>query len=206
MNIAFDLDGTLISCAQRQSAVLQSIVNALTLDCDIQRVWECKRAGGSTEAALVQSGITATSASQIAAQWKRVIEEPYWLSLDSLFDGSKDLLKKLKHQGHRLQLLTARSRADLVVMQLNQLGISDLFDQVDVVSTQKVQERKSEQLRLRAAQVFIGDTESDFQAARLAGLPFYAVATGQRSAAFLHAQGIARVSADLHDALSRINE
>lgn len=206
MNIAFDLDGTLISCAQRHSAVLQSICNALSLDCDTQKIWEYKRNGSSTEAALVKMGMTATLARQIAGKWKRIIEEPYWLSMDSLLVGGKESLKKLKEQCHHLYLLTARDREDLLMLQLAQLGIRDLFEQIHVVRPERAREQKAARLKAMAAQIFIGDTESDFQAAGMAEVVFYAVSTGQRSQPYLQTQGITNIFSTLQDALNRVSD
>jgi phosphoglycolate phosphatase-like HAD superfamily hydrolase len=48
--------------------------------------------------------------------------------------------------------------------------------------------------------VFIGDSESDYEAARVAGVRFVAVATGQRSRKYLLSKGVAEVSASFGDA------
>jgi phosphoglycolate phosphatase-like HAD superfamily hydrolase len=206
VTITFDLDGTLISCAQRQSAVLRSILNSLSVEQDAGQIWRYKRDGSSTEAALIRSGVGVTLAAQIAAQWKRLIEEPYWLSLDRLFSDSLQVLTKLRHQGHNLILLTARSRKDLLMFQLAQLGLRDEFDQIHAVQPATAKEQKSTLLRTLGTRYFVGDTESDFQAAHLAGVTFYGVSTGQRSAPFLHAQGVEQVFATLTEASSQIHD
>jgi phosphoglycolate phosphatase-like HAD superfamily hydrolase len=85
-----------------------------------------------------------------------------------------------------------------------QLGINDLFAQVHVVQPVQASEQKAVRLKLIAAQCFIGDTESDFHAARAAEVPFYAVTTGQRNESYLRSQGMTQLFSTLQDAMIKM--
>ncbi|HEX8101896.1 MAG TPA: HAD family hydrolase, partial [Solirubrobacteraceae bacterium] len=85
-------------------------------------------------------------------------------------------------------VLTARADAEGVRRQVARLRLLDPAS-VIVVSPGGAAERKAEILATRRPALFVGDTESDGRAAQLAGVPFLAVDTGQRDAAFLAARG-----------------
>ena len=197
MNLALDLDGTLITCEPRQSAVLQAAKVSVGAQFDVDRVWPLKRIGASTEHALVQIGVDLAVAKQVADHWQRMIEQPGWLALDSVQPGVFGVLDKMRAQASRLVLITARSRSEFVRPELSQLGLAKFFDEIIVVSPRTTADAKATCLRQKSMHAFFGDTESDWMAARTAGVPFYALTTGQRSASFLLRAGITESFDDL---------
>ncbi|KAB2673990.1 MAG: HAD family hydrolase [Verrucomicrobia bacterium] len=202
MKLALDLDGTLISCEPRQSAVLQAVLAQCGERVDLGRVWELKRNGASTEQALVQLGFDPTSARRASRSWRYSIEAPFWLGLDSVFSGVTEVLGAMRAVGWRLIVVTARSQREWVPQQLERLGLSPWLDGVVVVPPHEAATEKAAVLRDLSAVAFFGDTESDYGASRAAGVPFYSVGGGQRCAAFLARAGVKQVHLDLAAAWS----
>ncbi|MEY4386963.1 MAG: hypothetical protein RLY20_2246 [Verrucomicrobiota bacterium] len=197
MNIALDLDGTLISCEPRQTAVLQAALTNVRVQIDRSAIWPLKRNGASTEAALSELGVAPALAREVSLEWQRMVEQPAWLALDSVLPGVIEVLQMMRAAGARLWLLTARNRPEWVRQQLIQLGLAPLLDKVVVVPSNQASSAKAAVLREALAVAFFGDTESDWRAAVAAQVPFYALETGQRSAAFLATTDIKPVHADL---------
>ena len=198
--IALDLDGTLITCEPRQSAVLRAACIRNGICADVAAVWRLKRSGKSTLQALEILGTPTPLASKVAADWIAMIEEPQWLALDSAFPGTHPWLTAVKESGHQLQLITARRRAEFLRPELRNLGLESFFSWIHCVSEGAVSSAKANHLQHSGARLFIGDSESDALAAKYAGCPFAAVSTGQLSEEFL--QGA--VGAGIHPSLDRI--
>jgi phosphoglycolate phosphatase-like HAD superfamily hydrolase len=129
-----------------------------------------------------------------------MIEEPVWLGLDTVLQGVADTLQEMRARRLKLSLLTARTRSEWVPQQLDRLGLSKLFDDVTVVSADGSALAKASRLRLLCISSFFGDTESDMRAAAIAGVPYFAVATGQRDKLFLARAGAKRVYDNLSEA------
>lgn len=184
MRVAVDLDGTLITCEPRHSAVLQAALEARCLRADLTRVWEIKRAGSSTEAALFAAGLSHVDARVVAGEWKRMIEEPVWLALDRVLPGVPETLEEMRRTS-RLMLLTARGRREWLPQQLCRLNLGRFFDSISVVSPKHPVEEKARVLKEESVDAFFGDTESDLRAAALAGVTFCPVSSGQRDRNFL---------------------
>ena len=191
MRIGFDLDGTLLTCENRQSAVLRACAQSCGIKLNTSAVWKLKREGLSTYKALLVHGLDPSVADIVVRRWHRDIESPSWQLLDSLIDGVRPVLSELNKNGHSLFLLTARSRAELVDHTLRRNSIRQHFDDVVIVSAETViVQEKAAAIKREKAEIFVGDTESDYMAAKLAGVRFAAVDTGQRSRAFLFGSGV----------------
>jgi phosphoglycolate phosphatase-like HAD superfamily hydrolase len=194
--VALDLDGTLLDCRARQVALARSLAPGL----DEARFWAAKRAGASTCAAFERLGIAPGAASLLATRWTAAIEDDGWLEFDRPLPRATAALRALRDDGHLLVLVTARRRVDAVRAQVERLGLGALLNRVEVVDPRDPVPAKAAILRSLGASAFIGDTESDARAATLAGARFLGVASGQRSAQWLAAEGVAPVFADIRDA------
>lgn len=197
MNLALDLDGTLISCEPRQSAVLRAALAQYGARADLNRVWELKREGASTREALAQLGLDQGLVRRVAVAWQLMIEDPVWLGMDSVLPGVLEALRAMRDVGASLWLLTARSRREWAKLQLTQLGLISSLDRIIVAPTHDAAVTKTSVLREMGAVAFFGDTESDWRASLEAVVPFYAVSTGQRSSKFLARVGVQPVHSDL---------
>jgi phosphoglycolate phosphatase-like HAD superfamily hydrolase len=199
VTIAFDLDGTLITTGPKQSLLLCAVARRFGVEINAGEIWRRKREGMSNRSVLLDFGLDGALADAISNDWKSRIETPYWQSLDRLFDDAMPILSDIRATGQRCILISARSNRYLFRQQVFQMRLSPYFTQNYCVSPAHAAAEKAAVLRLSGARLFVGDSESDFEAAELAGIPFRAVSTGQRSEAFLTNAGVTSVSASLRD-------
>eukprot|EP00439_Symbiodinium_sp_Y106_P088270 s1_g806.t1 len=198
--IALDLDGTLISCRERQVALFQAISAENRGSGDGDKFWAFKRDGLSTHDAALKLGLTSEDAAHVATRWVREIEDAYWLQFDSVYDDVNEFLRLLWRHDVSFFVLTARRNKYLLKQQILRLAfLSDT--EIIVVTPQEAATQKAEVLRSRGAALFIGDSESDLKAAKIADVAFGAVGRGQRNAKFLMASGADRVSDSLLEIL-----
>lgn len=197
MNIGLDLDGTLVGCAERHTGLMQVCARQLGVEFDPRAYWLRKRQGDDNARALARGGIQGADKDLLCALWVRQIERLPWLWFDRPIPGALPALDRLADRGHRLHLITARTNAGHLRLQLERLGIARRFASVTVVSGQGVAAKKASALRQWDCDVFVGDTESDHDAARQAEVPFQAMCSGMRSPEFFASRGIAPISHDL---------
>lgn len=168
---------------------------------DGDRFWDLKRAGATTRAALMTMGVAEALAAAVAARWRERIESDEWLARDRALPGVGRALAELRDGRVHTTVLTARSSAAGARRSLAAAGLAELVDALAVVDPGDVVAAKAVELRARDCGHFIGDTEADGAAAAAAGVPFTAVRTGQRSAAYLAARGF-EVAGSLAEALA----
>lgn len=190
---AFDWDGTLVDCRARQMAVLASVWNHV-VKCgklDLESCWQLKREGMSTLQALLKIGATGKNALEVAAKWKREIEQPQWLEYDAVLPESLAALTKAVANGFSVVVITARTNPGNVQKQISSSCLSSMIDDVHVVEPACASEQKATVLKQQKVKAFVGDSESDFQAAQRAGVLFAGVVCGQRSLSCLENLGVA---------------
>lgn len=189
---AFDLDGTLIDARGRQVGVASEALAAVTGErLDAARFWRLKRGGATTLAALIRLGHGSELSGEVARRWAERVEDDDWLDRDRALPGAARVLKRLGSDGYRLVVLTARRRGDGAARSLRASGLAPLVDAIEVVDPRAVVTAKAKALARLAPAGFIGDTDTDGDAAARAGIPFAAVATGQRSPTYLAQRGYA---------------
>lgn len=205
LKIVFDLDGTLITCENKQKFVLFAILNSLSQSNGTGREkldpwWNLKRSGLSTEQALVRMNIS--NARIIADEWRRIVENHAYCSLDQPFDDSLHCLRYLKNElGFTIFILTSRNCRFHVLQSLDSYGFSQHIDDLIVVKPDLGYSGKTGCLEKISPAAFIGDSELDYQAALHAGTSFIALTRGQRSREYLSKTGIIKIE----DNLSFIN-
>jgi phosphoglycolate phosphatase-like HAD superfamily hydrolase len=188
--LVFDLDGTLIDARLRQVGVTIEVLGELELgELDAGRFWRAKRAGATTGGALLALGYEPARAAAIADGWRARVESERWLARDRALPGVARVLRRLRQEGHTIVVLTARTRLHGAAQSLQACGLASLVDEVVVVDPGSAVTAKAEALALRRARSFVGDAETDGAAAAAAAVAFMAVATGQRSAAYLRRRG-----------------
>ncbi|WP_374347899.1 HAD family hydrolase [Chitinimonas sp.] len=200
----FDLDGTLISAAERQSCLMKAIAGRYGINLDADVYWRLKRAGDGNVDALLGMGVDLTTARRLHLAWLRDVESPYWLSFDSVFEDTVSSLEVLVLKGASLHLVTARRDSSLMVYQIQRLGIFRYFRSINCVSPERAVEEKRGVILGKKGIVLVGDSEIDFKAAQVSGCEFHAVSTGQRSSSFLSRLGGAAVWSSLTGCISRI--
>ncbi len=183
MRIGFDLDGTLITCEPKHSVLMSILANAHHVRFDRNKYWQDKRMGLNNKLALINQGVSKSTAAQMNTIWINSIERIEWACFDKLFSDTKVLLQELRAKGHTLHLVSARNHIPNANLQLRLLGIDQLFDSVDFVSVQS-KKTKSFYFEKRFIDCYFGDTEADFEATQIVNIDFYSVLTGMRNREF----------------------
>jgi phosphoglycolate phosphatase-like HAD superfamily hydrolase len=201
---ATDFDGTLVDCRRRQLAVVAEALAARGADSSrdfLGRHWRLKREGMNTCDALIHEGMDQGLAKRIADDFKAVVEDERFLVLDRPFPSVERTLDLLRREGYSVHVLTARTRPGSVAAQIERL-FGRSVDEVHVVSPRRAADEKAAILRTIEPVCFVGDSESDAQAASAGNVPFFGVSCGQRSATHLRAHGI-RVHSRVRDVVLR---
>src|ERR1043166_8155617 len=146
MTVAFDLDGTLITAAVKQSLLLQSVAYRFRRKVEASEIWIRKREGMSNQKTLIDLGVDSSVAEAISSAWRMAIETPYWLSLDTVVDGAKHLLSLVAASGDACILVSARSNAYLFRQQVYQLGLRPYFAEIFCVSPANAAAEKADVL------------------------------------------------------------
>ena len=201
--VAIDFDGTLVDCRTRQLEVLRAVAPTLCPE-QLGKIWQVKRSGHNTIAALSMTGMDKEQAITISSRWQAIIEEPYWLTLDTVFAGILDSLRLLRSHGMHLVLVSARNQSHWLRQQLKQLNLREIFDEVFVVHPACAAEEKAQRLRTLRPIAMIGDTESDGFAAQASSTRFMAVESGQRSREFLAKNGFVDCENSFNDIVTRL--
>lgn len=184
MRIGLDLDGTLISCMQKQTALMKALLSAHQVSIDVNKYWSFKRDGMNNIQALKSCQIDEAFARCLNQQWVEQVEAVQWMELDSVIDGAVEFLKNEIQHGNTLHLVSARNNKANSILQINKLGLARYFDTVDFVSSNLGEDKKSA-FCSRNIDVYIGDTEQDFFQAQQFGIPCYLVSTGMRTSSRL---------------------
>ena len=202
--LAFDLDGTLIDARHRQVEVTAWLLDQHGAGAlERTRFWRLKRGGMSTAAALARLGYATDLVETVARAWPEQMETDAWLAQDRALPGVTRVLGRLRDDGARIAVITARRRAEGAQRSLQAATLSDLVDDLCAVAPTDAPAAKARRLRELEASWFIGDTDGDGTAARTAGVPFVAVSTGQRSGGYLQALGYPP-SGSLYAAVARL--
>ncbi len=189
--VALDLDGTLIDARLRQVGVAaEALAWASAGRLDETRFWRFKRAGATTQGALLRLGYPEAVADLVAARWAERIEAADWLERDRALPGVAAALRRLRSAECPITVITARREADGAATSLAAAGLAPLVDGLRVVDPGNAAVAKAAVLRELGAPPFIGDSESDADAAARAEVCFVAVASGQRSRGYLARRGV----------------
>lgn len=179
--IAFDLDGTLLDSRKRHQVVMDYVLDEMHLDIDTTNLVSYKADGHNNISWLESKGVDSGKASEINKRWVELIENEKFLSEDVLYENTIEILKKYS-QDNYLLLLTARNNIEGARRQISNLGLLQYFDDIKIVETsKKTPSLKGKILEEEKIEEFYGDTESDMEAAEIAGCKFFVSTRGFRS-------------------------
>ena len=198
---AFDWDGTLVDCRERQVAVLSEVLGRFSSAAvDLDAWWGRKREGMSTQQSLIAGGLTPV-ARAVTGSWIAEVENERWLKLDVLFPQAVSALNLVLTQRFAPVVITARTNSERVRSQIRNSSVGKLVEDIWVVNPADAAQAKGELLLQNHVRIFVGDTESDFFAARTANAGFGAISSGQRSANYLSSAGVPRIFPDIYAAV-----
>ena len=127
------------------------------------------------------NGVISNKTREINVEWISLIEREDYLKNDLLYPDVLVLLQKLSIEND-LYLVTARNNKACCLKQIKSCGIEQYFTEIEIVdSCKETPQLKADVLRNHQIDYFIGDTESDFKAAEIAGCNFKAVNYGFRN-------------------------
>ncbi len=202
--LALDLDGTLIDAERRQTSLAADCLARLGGgELDRLAFWREKRTGAPTAHALRTLGVAQDLSEAVAALWGLEVEDERWLSLDAWLPGAVESLATAKEHGFGVVVVTARRDRKAVERQCERLGLLAIIDRLEVVEPRSAATGKAR--LIPSAYAMIGDSESDAEAASIAGVRFMGVASGVRSEEFLVARGC-EVFATVLEAVSMLVE
>lgn len=187
--IIFDLDGTLINTSERHYLVYKILISELGgTPLSKSEYWHLKRQKITTSQLLTLSQVNQRLSDNYNHRFLKLIEEPEYLKLDSLFPVVKSLLQYLSQKYH-LSLVTLRRRPENTQNQLRLLNLDHYFNNIKITRTgqnsltAKIQATKS--IRKLKPCIFIGDTEIDIQTAQALNCKSVALTSGIRNPIFL---------------------
>ena len=208
--VLFDLDGTLVDSASD----IAEAVNRMLAELGLPRVPEARIRGWIGEGApqLITSALRdAGSPLSADAVYPRfmVHYEACLLLAPRLYDGVADTLQALRERGVRMAVCTNKP-ARFVPPLLAAMGIDGFFDEVvggDSLAWRKPDPRPllhlATQLGATPQQcLMVGDSETDFAAARAAAMPVVLVSYGYPRSFDLHGAGALAVIDRIEELLS----
>ena len=179
--IAFDFDGTLLDSRIRHEMVMSDVLKKHGIILDASDLVSFKADGHNNIEWLLLNGIAEGAVKEINSEWISQIENEDYLKNDVLYPDALEVLGNLSKEND-LYLVTARNNKVGTLKQINELGINQYFSQIFIVeSNSETPALKAKYLSEIGADVFIGDTESDYKAVLIAQCEFKAIVWGFRS-------------------------
>jgi phosphoglycolate phosphatase len=184
--IVIDLDGPVLDTRHRHHTCYAEILgegHCQPLDPDVY--WRLKRARVGAAELLKRSGCAIPPA-DFERRWLGLIERAQVLALDVIQLGALQRLRLWKGMGIFMILSSMRRHTASARRQLHNLGLAELFTAVVFCSPSEGPQGKASSVlsvvpATSTREVWIGDTEIDIEAARLAGFRSVAVTCGIRS-------------------------
>ncbi|MDI9338862.1 MAG: HAD hydrolase-like protein [Alphaproteobacteria bacterium] len=199
MKIFLDLDGTIISCKNKQTNLLriilqqnefQGLIKDNVMNNFLNNWWELKKLGNSTKQALIHLGINEYYTQKINEIWINKIENIEISYLDNVFPDFYDFSNICNKKNIKLYLLTARNNLLILRQSINRFNLINYFSKIYVVKHKNLIENKFEILKKYSADYFIGDTETDYLSAIKANIKFIGSTRGQRCKTYLSTYGV----------------
>ncbi|MEO0798004.1 MAG: phosphoglycolate phosphatase [Pseudomonadota bacterium] len=187
-HLIFDLDGTLVDSAPMIQAVANRVADEFVLEpLSVAETISFIGRGADVfvRRMLHSRGRTSEAdyADAVARFRTAYADAPTQLSIPMV--GAEDALDRLAATGHRLAICTNRP-TEPTNLELKSRGWSDRFEAVVCGDTLKVRKPDPAPLHHAIARlgggdaIFIGDSETDAETAKAAGLPFVVYAHGYR--------------------------
>ena len=192
MNIYFDLDGTLIDVSERFYRIYCDLLDRFNCDTKLNKVtyWQLKKES-YPEAEIVQKTCANIDSEEYMKLRQNVIESPKYLEYDRPFSYTLDTIKTLK-KDNRLVIVSLRESLKKTEIEIDKLGFKPFFDKVlvhneDMDNKWKIKAEliKSDSGFNTRDSIVVGDTETDFLAAKELGIDCFLVSSGIRTRDYL---------------------
>ncbi len=200
--VLFDLDGTLIDSVPIYLNIVATVLHTLGLPQVSRRaVVTGLKDGNFYWQAVLPKGDQDKGKELVAAAQRAVVQiAPRMFSQDlKLIPGADAALAQLSSDGHRIGLVTSTPRNNLAIKlrPLRQCGCDQHFEVIidadDVTAPKPAPDSLTACSRKMSVVpencIYVGDTHTDMQAAKAAGMQAVAVLTGFDNAAALKTEG-----------------
>lgn len=201
-SIAYDFDGTLVDVKARQMGLLQYICNSFQVEIHQDQIWNRKRQGANNVSVLSDLDIDTKLIPKIDGIWRNEIESQFWLTLDQKIPHRVRELQEIKNLDCRTYLISARKQPFSLYQQIEMLNLTSDFDDIICVNPSSKVSDKAHFLKALGVDLFIGDTETDFESAQIANVEFCGVSTGQRNTEFLRLIGVKSIDCEVLNLIS----
>ena len=184
--LILDLDGPILDTRLRHYQCYHDILSQHGFEpMPMDMYWSMKRQRKDRHAQLVVSGADGIY-HEFLSYWLERIEQKEYLKLDQVQSGAVEIVNGWRNSGLMVNLVTMRNDHDNLLWQMDQLGISSLFNAIQAVGIAAGSAGKASAARslighldVKSA-LWIGDTEADLESARLLGIGVCLVENGLR--------------------------
>jgi phosphoglycolate phosphatase-like HAD superfamily hydrolase len=193
MHFFFDLDGTILDTSQRYYFIYYNIIKELGGSPLTKNVyWNCKSNKVSEYEIAMRSHLPQSLFNEYNHSRINLIESDKYLKFDKVWSELFDFIPSSKIFS-KILLVTLRKKRQQLINQLNNLGISDWFENIITVEYNDINTKRHLLKVDRILQIypnnlsgiFVGDTETDLRAGKILGLKTIAVTYGIRSTEYL---------------------
>lgn len=192
--IFLDLDGTLLDSHERHIVVLENALKECNVyGCNLLNYMDYKARGNKTIDFLKNEfGLNDDIAEKVAKVWRLTIEKEEYLHIDTFYGDAIPFLYLIKEKGYKTIIVSARKNREYVMKMIKTSEISDLIDEVIIVSPLNAINEKLEVLVRNKDEnsVYIGDTEIDYEAGKKAEIQTFILNRGFRSKEYWDKQKI----------------
>ncbi len=181
MTIYLDLDGTILDISKKYINLFCEL-SGLTHNSG-NKFWEYKRMGTPTKEILNNYNFSEVQQENFETGWFSLIETDEYILFDTVFPGLKQLLE-LKSHTDNLVICTARQDKSLVINQLKNLQIFNLFNTILVTEKKSTKaslifsHRELDTSKSDELDWLVGDTFEDIETGFNLGINTCAVLTG----------------------------
>lgn len=179
MKIGIDLDGTILTCKEKQMSLLNAKLKPYNLKLDLELIWNLKRTGLNNKDILDNLIKDQNIVYKICKSWILEIESIHWLYYDKIIKGSIEKIDKWIMDGHTVHLISARNNKLSAYNQLFFNRINVKFSTIQFVNP-LIKNAKSIIFKELDLDCYIGDTENDVLSANIAGIKSFSVLSGMR--------------------------
>lgn len=137
MKIIFDFDGTLLDSSERLYRLFNTLIPQSQMT--KEEYWELKR-NKINHKLLLQQFFPEVDFDKFNKQWMQRIETEEFLSMDRLYADTAAVLEALSKE-HTLYLLTARQSRELLLREMESLGIKHYFKEILTTENRKTKEQ-----------------------------------------------------------------
>jgi phosphoglycolate phosphatase-like HAD superfamily hydrolase len=211
MRIGIDLDGTILDSKKRhvQALILAAERENVILPSKLIESFVNEKSSGYTGLEVLKK-YKVPNKDKIINNWIQLIETESLLSLDNLYPNVEKLLCKYTSIGMKFYLVTKRKNVEGTINQIKSLGINKYFEAVHIVNPNFELNTHSSSLKAKCTEEYnldcvIGDTEDDYEWAKVLNIKFYALSYGFRNEYFWAKNNI-KCYSDLSDVFYAIEK